>query len=336
MHALKKLNAKKSPLHKEVSMGKIACLFPGQGSQAIGMGKDFQIEFPSVARLFDDIDQLAGRSLSKLCFEGPAEELRRTVNTQPTILAASLAAWTSYEANGGPAPDYVAGHSLGEFTALFAAQVLNLKSVIPLVQERAQLMEVCPTGAMSAVIGLPAETLTKLCQEVSDSRKADGHIVVIANFNTREQIVVSGHPDAVLDLGIAAKGAGGKVIPLPVGGAFHSPLMEDASSKFDAVIAKTNFEEARIPVLQNYSAKPSTSASVIKDAISKQMRNSVRWCESIEYMLAQGVDCFIEIGPGRALTGMIKKIDRSAKTFNIEDRTSLTETLAQLSTKASA
>jgi len=315
-------------------MGKIACLFPGQGAQAVGMGKDFHAEVPAAARLFDDIDQLAGRALSSLCFEGPAEELKRTINTQPTILAASLAAWVTYEASGGPKPDFVAGHSLGEFTALFAAQALSLKYVIPLVERRAQLMEECPPGAMSAVIGVPAEKLTALCQEVSDSHKEKGQIVVVANFNTREQIVVSGHPEAVAELGIAAKAAGGKVIPLSVGGAFHSPLMVEASSKFNTLIAETHFEEARIPVVQNYTAQPSTSALAIKEALSKQMRNSVRWCESIEYMLGQGVDCFIELGPGKALSGMVKKIDRSARTFNIEDRNSLNETLDQLKSAA--
>jgi [acyl-carrier-protein] S-malonyltransferase len=297
------------------------------------MGKDFHAEIPAAARLFDDIDQLANRALSTLCFQGPAEELKRTINTQPTILAASLAAWASYEASGGPKPDFVAGHSLGEFTALFAAGVLNLKSVVPLVERRAQLMEECPGGAMSAVIGVPAEKLTELCQEISASLKEKGEIVVVANFNTREQIVVSGSPEAVGNLGTAAKAAGAKVIPLSVGGAFHSPLMEEASTKFNALIAQTDFADARVPIVQNYTVQPSTSGSAIKDALSKQMRNSVRWCESIEYMLAQGVDCFIEIGPGKALSGMVKKIDRSAKTFNIEDRASLAETLAQLTSK---
>ena len=314
-------------------MSKIACLFPGQGAQSVGMGKDFHAEIPAAARLFDDIDQLANRALSTLCFQGPAEELKRTINTQPTILAASLAAWASYEASGGPKPDFVAGHSLGEFTALFAAGVLNLKSVVPLVERRAQLMEECPGGAMSAVIGVPAEKLTELCQEISASLKEKGEIVVVANFNTREQIVVSGSPEAVGNLGTAAKAAGAKVIPLSVGGAFHSPLMEEASTKFNALIAQTDFADARVPIVQNYTVQPSTSGSAIKDALSKQMRNSVRWCESIEYMLAQGVDCFIEIGPGKALSGMVKKIDRSAKTFNIEDRASLAETLAQLTSK---
>ncbi|HEY9871377.1 MAG TPA: ACP S-malonyltransferase [Candidatus Obscuribacterales bacterium] len=307
-------------------MRKMACIFPGQGSQSAGMGKDLYENEPAAQSVFDDIDRVAGRSLTRLCFEGPDDELKRTVNTQPAILAVSLAAWQAYREQGGPEPDYVAGHSLGEFTALVAAGVLSLTAAVPLVLKRAQLMEECPAGAMSAVIGLSPEILQGLCTEASSASE----IVVVANFNTREQLVVSGSPPAVERAGALARSSGGKVIPLPVGGAFHSPLMEAAARSFAQELSRFEFSPARMPVVQNYDALPATSAETIKGKLASQMPSSVRWCESVEFMLGQGVDTFVEIGPGKALAGMVKKIDRSARVYNVYDQESLKSTLAAL------
>ncbi|MBC7996949.1 MAG: ACP S-malonyltransferase [Leptolyngbya sp.] len=315
-------------------MGKLACVFPGQGSQSAGMGKDLFENYSEAKELFAKIDEIAGRSLSELCFNGPEEELKRTVNTQPTILAVSMVTWRCYEKQGGPKPTYAAGHSLGEFSALFAAGAFDLTSAVKLVDKRSQLMEACPKGAMSAVIGVPAEKLEEITREVT-AASTEGHVVIVANFNTKEQLVISGNPEAVTEAGAQAKAAGGKVIPLPVGGAFHSPLMKEAADEFAALLKNIEVSESDFPVIQNYDAKPGTKGVELRRKLGLQMPSSVRWCETIEFMLADGVDTFVEIGPGKALAGMVKKIDRSAKTFNIYDAQTLQETLTALKQTAS-
>ena len=309
-------------------MKKIACMFPGQGAQSVGMGKDLFEKHELAKKTFGEIDAIAGRSLSTLCFEGPEEELKRTINTQPTILAVSLAAWHCYEQAGGPRPDFVAGHSLGEFSALQAAGSLSLEACVKLVDKRARLMEVCPTGAMSAVLGMSAENLEECCK--SAESELPGQVVIVANFNTREQLVISGSPEAVALAGTKAKAGGGKVIALPVGGAFHSPLMKTAAEEFAAELEKWTLADAAFPVVQNYDALPAKSGTELKSKLSKQMPSAVRWVKSVEYMLSEGVDTFVEIGPGKALAGMIKKIDKSATIYNIFDSESLEKALTAL------
>jgi [acyl-carrier-protein] S-malonyltransferase len=311
-------------------MTKLACLFPGQGSQSVGMGRDLYDNFEIARTTFDTIDTIAKRKLSALCFAGPEAELKRTVNTQPTILAASLASWRCYEYLRGPKPDFVAGHSLGEFTALVAAGVLPQEAAVQLVDKRAQLMESCPQGAMSAVIGLAYPALEAACRRASDELSASGKVVIVANLNTREQLVISGHPEAVHRAGELAKESGGKVIPLPVGGAFHSPLMSTAAQEFGLELNKHQFVNAAYPVVQNCDATAQTLAPEIKARLAKQMSSAVHWYESIEYMLGQGVATFVEIGPGKVLAGMVKKVDKSARVFNIFDKTSLESTIAEL------
>jgi len=316
-------------------MGKIACLFPGQGSQSVGMGRDLFDNFEAAKTTMSEIDRIAGRGLSQLCFEGPESELKRTVNTQPTILAMSVAAWRCYEELGGPQPDFVAGHSLGELTALVAARSLKLEDAVLLVEKRARLMEECPKGAMSAVIGLDCDALVECTKQIEGEIKAAGgsahdSCVVVANFNTREQMVISGNPDAVAKAGALAKSRGGKVIPLPVGGAFHSPLMQAAAQEFALELKRAQLHDACCQVVQNFDAQPATAAGQIKEKLAKQIESAVRWCATVEYMLAQGVDTFVEIGPGKVLAGTVKKIDRQAKVHNIYDRESLQSTITAL------
>lgn len=317
-------------------MSKLACLFPGQGSQSVGMGKDFFEKSPVARATFEEIDAAAGRSLSELCFNGPEDELKRTINTQPTILAVSLAAWRAYEQAGGQQPDFVAGHSLGEFSALVAAGALSVEAAVKLVDKRARLMEQCPKGAMSAVIGMAGDDLEAICKEVGADQRAAGapDTVIVANFNTHEQLVISGSPEAVHLVRDKAKAKGARVIPLPVGGAFHSPLMSEAAKEFEAELTKWTLSDAKFPIVQNVDAKAAEKADILQYKLSRQMPSAVRWTATIDYMVTQGVDTFVEIGPGKALAGMVRKIAPTAQVFNISDTATLKDTLQQMSALA--
>lgn len=316
-------------------MSKLACVFPGQGSQSVGMGKAFFDEFELAQKTFTEIDQAAGRSLSTLCFEGPEADLKRTINTQPTILAASLAAWVCYKALNGPSPDFVAGHSLGEITALAVSEALTFPEAVKLVEKRATLMESCPQGAMTAVLAMSKEELSKICEETRALLLDQGATeleatVVIANFNTREQLVISGNPQAVAKAGALVKERGGKAITLPVGGAFHSPLMSGAAQEFALALEACSFQDARFPVVQNVDALSKTAGVELKQTLAKQMESAVRWVEIVEYLAGNGVDTIIEIGPGKVLTGLVKKIDRNIKVFNVFDVESLKAVIEEL------
>jgi [acyl-carrier-protein] S-malonyltransferase len=316
-------------------MGKVAFVFPGQGSQYVGMGGDLYETYAEARALFDEADRILGFSLSKLCFEGPEEELSDTINTQPAILAMSVACFkalgTRYKVqrkgreNLEPRtlnlePAFVAGHSMGEYTALVAAGALDFADGLKLVRERGRVMKEAGErnpGGMAAVLGLEAEILDEICQMASQET---GGIVQLANYNSPGQIVISGHKEALGQaMELAEERGARRVIPLAVSIASHSPLMQPAAEAFASIVAQVGFHQPRVPVVANVTAAPITSAAEIREELVKQLTSTVRWVESVEHMIAQGVTTFVEIGPKKVLTGLIRRINKSVHTVNIED-----------------
>jgi [acyl-carrier-protein] S-malonyltransferase len=310
-------------------MSKIAFVFPGQGSQSVGMGRDFY-EQPEARRVYDVFDKLVSADLSQVCFNGPEEELRRTLYTQPAILATSIAALELFKARSGLQPVVLAGHSLGEYGAHYAAGVISLETAAQLVKRRSELMENAPKGAMSAVLNLSDEVVD---QVVSEYKKETGKVIAVANYNTDSQIVISGSADAVEAVSARLKEAGAKrVLPLPVGGAFHSPLMQPAAESFAAFLTDFNFHKAKIPVVTNVDAALTTEGQEIRLKLGRQIDGSVRWMQTMTRLVNElGVDTVVEFGPGKVLTGMFKKMFPDVRVFNVLDMASLDETVSQLS-----
>jgi [acyl-carrier-protein] S-malonyltransferase len=297
----------------------VAFVFPGQGSQFVGMGKDVYENFAAARVVFDAADNALGFKLSQLCFEGPEEDLRLTVNVQPAIVTFSLALLAVIQAGkNSPKPVFTAGHSLGEYSALAAAGVLSATDAIRLSRQRGALMYqagIKKPGAMAAVIGLADEVVGQLAAESG---------VYVANYNCPGQIVISGEAKRIEKaVGLATVHGALKVVPLQVSGAFHTPLMQPAAEGLAQTIAKFTFYTPSSPVIGNVSAMPLISIGGIKDELVQQLTHSVQWQKSIEYLLSQGVETFVEIGPGKVLAGLIKRIKRDARTINIGDAQSL-------------
>jgi len=316
----------------KVVLPKIAFLFPGQGSQYPGMGRELAEAFPCARAVFDQADRAASLLLSKLCFEGPAEGLHLTANTQPAILTVSVAVAQVLHEKGVRA-DYVAGHSLGEYSALVAGGAFCLGDAVRLVRKRGQYMqEAVPVGqgAMAALLGMEPATVEEVCRAA-----AQGEVVSPANFNSPGQVVIAGHAAAVSRAVELAKTRGGKrAIVLNVSAPFHCALMKPAQERLAADLEELAVEDSEIPLVNNVDAALVRGAAGIRDGLKRQVSSPVRWEQSMRVLRKEGVEVFIEVGPGKVLSGLLRQIDRQAECLHVEDLASLGEVLARLGSAA--
>ncbi|OTQ60276.1 ACP S-malonyltransferase [Gilliamella sp. A7] len=303
-------------------MTKFAMVFPGQGSQAVGMLKDLAENYPVVKSTFDEASQVLGYDLWTLVQDGPAEELNKTWQTQPALLAASVAIYRVWQSINGPQPEFMAGHSLGEYSALVCAGVIDFKDAIKLVELRGKLMqEAVPsgTGAMFAIIGLDNESIQKACEQA-----AQGQVVAPVNFNSPGQVVIAGNKEAVERAGALCKEAGAKrALPLAVSVPSHCALMKPAADKLATTLNNMTFNAPQFAVINNVDVKVESSAANIKAALIAQLYSPVRWTETVEEMAKQGVTQLVEMGPGKVLTGLTKRIVDSLSACAVNDKASL-------------
>ncbi|CAN5203303.1 ACP S-malonyltransferase [soil metagenome] len=307
----------------------IAYIFPGQGSQSVGMGKDLFENFTAAREVFEAADDALGFSMSDLCFSGDEAELQLTANTQPAILTVSVAAYHSARAEGLPEPDYVAGHSLGEYSALVAAGVIEFADAVRTVRNRGTYMQQAVpvgVGAMAAILGLDVDDVVAGCAEA-----ANGQICNAANINSGTQVVIAGNVEAVdraCEL-LTEKGAK-RAIKLNVSAPFHCQLMMPAQERLEADLATLEYSEFLFPIVHNVDAGISDNSTEVADKLTRQVSSPVRWLETIENLRAAGVKKFVEIGPGKVLTGLVRQIDKEALYANIENTDSLRNTLETL------
>ncbi|WP_102346976.1 ACP S-malonyltransferase [Bacillus sp. Marseille-P3661] len=307
-------------------MGKIAFIFPGQGSQIVGMGQSLANEYDQAKAIYDRADERLNFPLSEIIFNGPQEKLTLTENAQPSLLTTSIAILEVFKEHGIK-PDYTAGHSLGEYSALVAAGAISFEDAVYAVRKRGEYMEEAVpagVGTMAAVLGMEETELKEVTDEVTEK----GNVVQLANLNCPGQIVISGSKQGVVAAADLAKEKGAKrVIPLDVSGPFHSILMKPAAEKFSAILDEITIKNAEVPVIANVTANEIIENVEIKEKLIEQLYSPVRWSESVETMLAKGVDTFIEIGPGKVLSGLVKKVNRRVNTYAISDSETLTEAI---------
>ncbi|PYQ32071.1 MAG: [acyl-carrier-protein] S-malonyltransferase [Acidobacteria bacterium] len=298
-----------------------AFVFPGQGSQYAGMGKDVAEKYPAARRVFDEIDAALGYSISQLCFEGPDDQLKLTENTQPAILAVSSALHAVLEEHGAARRDLVAGHSLGEYSAIVSVGGLKPADAAKIVHSRGKFMqEAVPvgTGGMAAVLGT-IEQARAICDEA-----AQGEVLSVANINSPEQVVIAGAKGAIdRVIEIAKKHGVRRVLPLPVSAPFHCELMKPAEERLKPVLDEASFHDLWVALISNVDASPIGTATAVRNALLRQVASPVRWVESVQKMVAMGVKRFVEVGPKNALTGMIKRIDPNVELINVSDVPSL-------------
>ncbi|HZV59269.1 MAG TPA: ACP S-malonyltransferase [Candidatus Eremiobacteraceae bacterium] len=309
-------------------MGKVAFVFPGQASQYPGMGKELAERYPVARAVFDEADEALGFSISEMCFSGTEEELKLTSNTQPAILSVSVAIYRLL-AEKGIKPEYVAGHSLGEYSALVAADSLKFADAVKLVRNRGKYMqEAVPAGvgAMAAIMGLSPAVVIDICK-----RAAEKEICSPANLNSPEQTVISGHAGAIKRaVEIASQQGAKRAVILPVSAPFHCALMMPAQEKLERDLKKVEFSALRIPVVTNVDADTIESGEAAREALIRQVTMPVRWEESVRMLIDEGVNTFVEMGPGRVLSGLLRQIERSVTTLNVEDEKSLAATIEKI------
>ncbi|HEV2704807.1 MAG TPA: ACP S-malonyltransferase [Pyrinomonadaceae bacterium] len=304
----------------------IAYIFPGQGAQYAGMGRELAEQFAAARTVFEEADEALGFALSKLCFEGPAEELQLTENTQPAILATSVAALRAMEAEGFPAPDFVAGHSLGEYSALVAAGGLSLRDAVRIVRARGRYMqEAVPVGvgAMAAILGAEMETIRQACADA-----AEGEVCEPANINSPGQVVIAGHAGAVERASALLKERGAKrAVKLNVSAPFHCALMRPAQERLARDFEQIDFSDLRVPLVSNVDAAPVRRAPEAREGLVRQVAAAVRWRESVEFLVGAGAQVFVEVGPGKVLSGLVRQTagKDAVRCLNVEDAATLAE-----------